>query len=499
VPSTAFIVSTNRYDNNRSGANLSETTLTQSNVTKGSFGLRFSMPVDGQVYAQPLYLSGIKMNDGKTHNVVFIATQHNVVYAFDADSAANPLWQHTFGTPGSTSEFGCSDMLDTIGITSTPVIDPNTGTLYFVEKSKENGAWIQRIHAVDITNGSDRAGSPVEIKPHAAGTGDGSSGGQVPFNPAHALARAGLLLQGGRVYVAFASHCDKKPYHGWIVGYDTTLNQKQVFLVSPNGSEGGIWQAGVGLSSDGASLFFAAGNGSTSTDGSDLSLAVGRLNLSDFKVADYWTPTSYKAMNGSDADLSTGAVLIAHNLLLSGSKDGRLYVLDRANLGKYSASGDRILQTISTQGKLAGDRGHLHGGPIYYDHPANGETVFVWPEESVLVKYTLNSDKTLSDPTYAHVAEPGHPGGILSLSANGNAAGSGILWAAVPQQDAWHSTEPGTLYAFDPGDLHILWHSEQNATRDSVGNFAKFNTPVVANGKVYVPTFSGKIQVYGLL
>jgi hypothetical protein len=302
------------------------------------------------------------------------------------------------------------------------------------------------------------------------------------------------------------SHCDKGPYHGWILGYSYTnsaLRLNLVFNLSPNGSAGGIWQAGVGLSSDADGLYFAAGNGSTNPSSTppDLSESVVRLGLADLAVKDYWIPRSYGALNAADADLSTGAILMPHDRVLTGSKDGRLYVLDRTNLGRYHATGDVILQTLTTPGKATGQRGHLHGGPVYYQVPGGPEWVYLWPEEGPLIGYRMDPTTHLlkTPETQSAVYFPGHPGGILTSSSSG-LAGSGILWASIPQVDAWHQTEPGTLYAVDASDISkVLWSSEQNRGRDAVGNFAKFCPPVVADGHVFLATFSNTLRVYGLL
>jgi hypothetical protein len=504
-----FSVTTNRYDNARSGANLQETKLSTANVNKASFGLLFSRDIEGQMYAQPLYQSGVKLADGTTHNLVFAATAHNMVYAFDADDASQnaSIWSKSLGPSGPTNGFGCADMQPEVGVISTPVLDPATLTLYVLSKGIENGNWVQRLHALDVTSGAERAGSPVEISASVPGTGDGSNNGMVAFNPKTAMNRPGLLLQNGVVYMAWASHCDSGPYHGWVIGYSYAngqLKRERVFNISPNGKEGGIWQAGVGLSADADSIYFAAGNGSTNPGSNppDVSESVVRLSLSDFSIKDYWTPSNYNSLNAGDSDLSSGAVLLPHDRVITGSKDGRLYLLDRTNLSKYNASGDKILQTIVTPGKANGQLGHLHGGAIYYQVPGGGaEWVFVWPEEGPLLGYQLDATyKLKTTPVQSPVDIPGHPGGFMSLSANGNQAGTAVLWAVAPQGDAWHQTRNGTLYAIDPRDItKILWSSEQNVARDGLGGFSKFGTPVVANGHVYIATFSNKLRVYGLL
>ena len=508
IAGSSLAVTTNRYDNARSGVNLQETTLTTANVNANQFGLLFSRAVDGQLYAQPLYVGGLTMADKKIHNVVYVATEHNTVYAFDADdaTATSPFWSLNVGPSGSNS---CDNLSPEIGITSTPVIDQAAGTIYFISKGQEGGGWVQRIHAVNIITGAERPGSPTVIAASVKGTGAGTSGGNVAFDSTTQLNRPGLLLVNGVVYAAFASHCDSGAYHGWILGYSydgTKFSQALAFNVSPDGSQGGIWQAGVGLSSDGTNIYVVVGNGSTnsSTAALDLSESVFRMRISDYSIQDYWIPAAYNSLNAADSDLSSGAILLPHNLLVTGSKDGRLYVLDATNLGKYNAGGDKILQTLTTPGKANGALGHVHGGAIYYDSPnGGGEKVFLWPEDSPLMEYTLNATtRTLgglvTDPIPTATFTPGHPGAMLTLSANGGVAGTGILWASFPTQNgtngAWHTTSAGDLFAVDASNVtHVLWS-------DTLGtwNVAKFAPPLVANGHVYLGTFSNSLRVYGL-
>jgi hypothetical protein len=252
----SYALLTNRNDNVRSGVNLSESVLTPAAVGGGHFGLLFSRTVDAQIYGQPLYMSGLAMPDGMSHNVVFVTTSHDSIYAFDADHSElkAPLWQKSLGTAGPTASFGCTDMTPEVGVSSTPVIDSTAGNLYVVSKGQEGTNWVQRLHVLDVKTGNERPGSPISITASVTGTGDGSSGGKVTFDPQTHLNRAGLLLEGGVVYLTFASHCDSGAYHGWVLGYSydgATLTQTRVFNVSVNGSKGGIWQAGVGLSTDG--------------------------------------------------------------------------------------------------------------------------------------------------------------------------------------------------------------------------------------------------------
>jgi hypothetical protein len=500
-PSVVSVV-TNRYDNQRSGSNTSETILSTSNVNQAQFGLLYSFTVDGQVYAQPLYLSNLKFNDGTTKNTLFAATEHNTVYAFDADGASTtPIWSKNLGPSGPTSGFGCGDMTPETGITSTPVIDAAAGVIYVVSKGVESGSWVMRLHALDVRTGQEGPGSPIPITATVNGTGAGSAGGKVTFNPQTQLNRPGLLLDHGTIYLAFASLCDFGPYHGWILGYsyaNGAFTQTHVFNVSPNGSDGGIWQSGVGLSSDANGIYFVAGNGSTNplSTPQDVSESVARLSLTDLSIQDFFTPSGYAGMNAADSDLSSGAVLLPHSRTMTGTKGGRIYLFDRANLGKYNAAGDKNLQTLTPP------NGGVWGGPVDYQVPNGGtEWVYIWPVNSPLLGYQWDPATYLlkTPPTQQNIATPAHPGGILALSSNGT-PGSGVLWASVPQADSWHTTAAGTLYAFDASDISkVLWTSEQNSARDTLGDFAKFTTPTVVNGRVFMATFSNAIRAYGLL
>ena len=518
---SGFMVVTNRYDNARSGANLSETVLTTANVASSQFGLLFSRPVDGQIYAQPLFLSKVSMPGGAVQDVVYVATEHNTVFAFDATtpSAQAPLWKTTLEPPASATAgaIKCDNLAPEVGVSATPVIDAARGILFVLDKSYDGTHWNQYLHALDVATGADRPGSPIAIVGSVPGTASDATGGMVSFNPMMELARPGLLLAGDVVYMAFASHCDKQPYHGWIFGYSYGPNgftQKAVTNLTPNGSEGGIWQGGVGLSSDGTSLYAAVGNGSTDPKATPpvLAEAVVKLALSDLHAEDYWIPSAYVPLNQADSDLSTGAVLLPHGMVITGSKAGQIYLLDQANLGKFNAGGDQILQTLTTPGKAAGQRGHVHGGPIDYTLPDGGEWVYLWAEDSQLTGYGVDPAlrKLITNASGGPLAQgafatqpPGHPGGVMTLSANGSTPGTAILWASTPKDTgdgAWHTTDPGVLYAVDAADVtHLLWSANpMTLAGGGTANVAKFNSPVVANGRVYVGTFSNALNVYGL-
>jgi len=483
---TAVAVLTNRYDNGRSGVNATETALTPAAVAGGSFGLLFSRTVDGQIYAQPLYVPGLSIAGG-THNVVYVATEHNSVYAFDADNptASQPLWRVSLGTscartPGRN--MSCADMFAEVGITSTPVIDTARGVLYVVTKTVTNGVYAQRLHALSLTTGAEMLGGPVAL----SATG---------FDPQIHLNRPGLLLAGGVVHVAFASHCDDGAYHGWVFAHDAaTLARRAVYNTTPAGSRGGIWQSGMGLSTDGTGVFFVSGNGSFdgTGNGAQLGISVGKLSLgtSAFSVADFWTPANAQTLNDGDEDLTSGAILPSgSNLLFAGGKDGNVYVLDRTNLGRFHTDGNRIRQTFAVGG-------HVHGAAAW--NGPQGLRFFVWPENSAVRAYsTANGTVTTTPAAISAVRANGHPGGIISVSSSGTSGG--IVWGNYATSgDAWHDIAPGALVALDAGDLHLLWSSDINRDRDAVGNFGKFCPPTVTNGRVYLCTFSNALRVYGL-
>ena len=536
-------VVTNRYDNVRSGANTSEKILTVASVSGGKFGLLFSRVVDGHVYAQPLYLPNLTIG-GAMHNVVFVATEANTVFAFDADnaSASTPLWSKSLGTPMRTypgienqpvvapNTVSCRDMYPQTGITSTPVIDQASGRMYVVSKNFENNTYSQRLHALDVLTGQDLAGGPVALAGSVAGTAPDGNGTTVTFDPAHHLNRPGLLLAGGNIYIAFSSHCDDQPYHGWIfVHAADTLAQRTVYCTTPNGGTetsgapnaglGGIWQSGMGLVADGSDIYFAAGNGAfdTTNKGSQLGISVGRMQLTStgLKAMDWFTPSNAKAMNDQDLDYTTAPVLLpSPRVIVMGGKDGLLNVLDPTNLGKFSASANNVIQQITVGG-------HSHGGPVYWNGPS-GPTIYLWPEGSTLRAYRFTGNKLNTTAVSQYNSDaPTHPGGTVSLSANGSTAGTGIVWATFTstkidttsghQGDAWHYLVPGAFYAFDANNLGTpIWTSIANKSRDDLGNLAKFNAPTVANGKVYVASqvapasdvasiAAGKLQVYGLI
>lgn len=560
--SPGFSVTTRSYNNYRTSANLFENTLNTSNVVSTTFGRLFTRQVDGQIYAQPLYMPNINVPGVGIRNIVYVATQRNNVYAFDADDplATTPYWQVYLGQPASTPtvDFGSrygpyKDIVPNIGVTGTPVIDPATNTLYVVAFVKRGGQYYHELTAVDIQTGQKK--KTVNITGSVPGIGgDGNidnDPNKVTFDSKQHLQRPGLLLHNNKIFIAFAGYADTDPYHGWVMAYDkTTLAQTGVFNDTPsgnpatetNGGEGGIWMSGQGIATaEDGYLYLVTGNGTVTapSGGKDYGNAVLRLdsNLGASPVVTWFIPYNYANLNSQDADLGVGGAVVlpgvtapnGKSLMLTGSKEGKLYVLYRDAMGGNcptsqctSGTGDtNVYQTWLGSGNVSGAR-HIHGSPVWWDGPG-GPYIYIWNENDFGRGYSFNKAtglfNTAQTAQLTTLIKPpnGMPGGIMSLSANGNTAGTGIIWALTPLcGDANPTTRPGILRAFDATDLRKeLWNSEQIATtpatnpcttydpssyqiRDRMGYLAKFNPPMVANGKVYVGTFSDQLVVYGL-
>jgi outer membrane protein assembly factor BamB len=522
---------TQHNDNNRSGLNLSETLLTTANVHVGQFGKLFTRSVDGQIYAQPLYVPNLAIPGQGTHNVVFVATMHNSVYAFDADSPAvsAPLWHVRLGPsiPLPDACFGNGhgpfhDILIEIGILSTPVIDLAAHTMYVVTATKVGasgaghcnaGVYVHQLHALDLATGQEKYGGPANIQAAAPGSGPDSDDGVIALENMQELQRTSLLLANGRVYVAFGSYGDTDPYHGWVLAYDAhTLTQDGTFLDTPDPRsddhyQGGIWQSGQGPVADSSgNIYVMAGNGNSTaaSGGDDYSESVMKL-LPRLSLADWFTPDDAVDLSSKDLDFSAGPLLIpGSHLLLVGDKAGMLYLLDTNGLGHQSSDDSGIVQRIHAS------VGHIHGSPVCWNGP-RGTWCYVWGEQDFLKAFPLvnghfqgganSSGYAVAISQSTIMAPPGMPGGVLSLSANGSTPGTGILWVTMPIiGNANVQTVPGILRAFDASNLsHELWDSEMDESQDGLGALAKFAPPTIANGKVYVGTFSGVLDVYGLL
>ena len=507
-------VTTYHNDNFRSGWNSSETALTTANVSSTTFGKVFSYAVDGYVYAQPLYMPGLNVNGAK-HNVVFMATEGDSVYAFDADHSGPALWRRSFTdqahkvTTVPSGDVGTGDLIPQIGITGTPVIDPASGTLYVVAKTKEASAqninYVQRLHALDIATGNERTGSPVVIAasvPGNCGVTDGQ--GNVIFSSLIQAQRPALLLSHGVVYIGWASHGDNGPYSGWLMGYDArSLQQVGVFNTVPNDHDpnhlcrAGIWQGGGGPAADAAgNIYFATGNGTFDANregGQEYGDSILKLAANEgLSVSDYFTPDDEASLNQFDTDLGSGGVLLlppqpgqVSDLLVQSGKEGTIYLLDRNNFGQFDSHGNRqILQSLNQA------IGGVWGTPVY----ANG-TVYFSGSFDTIKAFVIQNGKLNPTP----VQSPGGfgfpgPGLAISSAADGSNA---ILWAIDPQLYTAHG--PCVLHAYNAANVaQELYNSKQNAQRDDPGGAVKFAVPLVANGRVYVGAVN-KVSVYGLL
>jgi hypothetical protein len=506
-------VFTHHNDNLRTGQNQNETVLSPANVNSTVFGKLFSYPVDATVYAMPLYVANVNIPRQGYHNVVYVATGHDSVYAFDADGLTNkPLWQVSFINPAAgvttipaieTDPANCCDLTPEVGITSTPVIDPASGTLYVSVTTKEvsgsTTSYVQRLHALGITTGAEKFGGPVVMQASVSGTGDGSQGGTVSFIPLRQSQRPGLLLSGGVVYLAFAGHDDVAPYHGWVLGYNATnLQPVLTYNATPNGSDGGIWHGGGGVAADATgSLYFVTGNGTfdLNTGGRDYGDSVEKLGTNGV-VQDYFTPHDQANMNANDLDLSSGGVLLLPDqtganphLLISAGKTAVIYLINRDNMGHYHTNNDsQIVQVVSNAiPGGTGDTG-VFTPPVYF----NEYVYFGAVDDSVRAFKVTNG---LLSTTATSVSPEGYtyPGGAITVSANGNT--NGIVWAVQKNGD----TSPGVLFAYDARNVGTeLYNSTQAGSRDTLDIAAKFTPSTIVNGKVFIGSMN-QLTVYGLL
>ena len=514
-------VLTRSYDNQRSGANPSETVLTQANVNPSQFGKVLQLPVDDEVYAQLLYASGVSIG-GVNHHVVYVATANNSVYAFDADSGGAPLWMKNYngsGNPPNHTQVGVggfcggsyNDFSGNIGIVGTPVIDGNAGKMYFVTRHVVGTTFSQILRAIDVTTGNDVVAAKT-IAATVPGSGDGSSGGVVAFDPRMHNQRSALALAGGAVYIAWASHCDLRPYHGWVMAYDaTSLNQTGVFNATPNGTQAGIWMSGDGPIVDSTSVYYNTGNGSGDLGGTQPGLgeSVLKLSFGTLNLGSSFTASTWSSLNAADNDLGVSgmAAVPGTSFILTGSKTGTAYLLDSSNLGGLNSGDTQIpqfFQAADTSARPSATH-HIHSGPLMWSGPQGLNTYF-WSENDFLRAYRFNTVTLKYDTPAALVGSIlpplGMPGGFMTVSSNGAAPGTGILWATTPTSgDANHGTVAGTLRAFNAETLAVLWDS--SSAVNTLGSLAKFNPPLVANGSVYVasfenaaPSLSKEVSVY---
>ena len=497
-------------DNMRTGQDLNETVLTPSNVNSSKFGKLFSYPLDGLTFASPLYAQNVNIPGQGVHNVVIVATEHDSVYAFDADNrSGTPLWHVNFTNPAAgvttvpaadTGETG--DIPNEIGITGTPVIDPSTGTIYVVAKTKEvsggTTSYVQRLHALDLATGAEKT-NPAVIQASVPGTGNGSSGGTLTFNSLRQNQRAGLLLANGVVYVGFSSHGDQEPFHGWVLGYNaSTLQRVMVFCTTPNGQNGGVWMDGDGVATDSTgSLYLISGDGTmdANTGGSDYGDSFLKLSTGG-TVQDYFSPSVQTTLDQNNLDLGAGGVLLlpdqsgAHpHEMVSAGKNGTIYLVDRDHMGGFNPSTDQIVQEdVNIFKNNLGIEGGNFSSPVYW----NGWIYFA-PVQGTVQAFKLTNGLLTTSPTSQSSETYAARGGTMSISANGSS--NGILWTLQTGGPG----VPGILHAYDATNLsNELYNSNQAASRDALDEWDKFTVPVVANGQVYV-TSNSQLTVYGLL
>jgi hypothetical protein len=502
---TAADVLTYHNDNSRSGQNLTETILTPANVNAMQFGLLRMLPADGHVDGQPLIVSNLSVS-GVSRTVVYVVTENDSVYSYDADTGAALVHVSVLGSGETPSDtHGCGQVTPQIGITSTPVIDRNAGpngTIYVVAMSKNAaGDYFQRLHALDLVTLAERPSSPVLVQATYPGTANNSVG-TTSFQPGQYEERTGLLLVGETVHTAWTSHCDQTPYNGWIISYDeSTLAQSHVLNVTPNGSEGAIWQAGGGMAADSTGNIYAlVANGTfdTTLDASNFPVQgdygnafIKLSSTNSLQVTDYFDMDNTVAESNGDVDLGSGGPMllpdqtdssgVVRQLAVGAGKDGHLYVVNRSNMGKFSMSNNAIWEDMP---------GALPGGvwatPAYFQG-----TVYYGDVGGTLKAFGIQQALLGKTPTSQTSMSFGYPGTAPAVSANGSS--NGIVWAV-------QNAQPAVLYAFAAANLATqLYNSNQAANgRDNFGSGNKFITPSIANGKVYVGTPTG-VAVFGLL
>jgi hypothetical protein len=488
----------------RTGQNLQETVLTPTNVNSKTFGKLFSFPVDGQIFGQPLYVYNVAIPGKGTYNVIYVTTENDSVCAFDADGTnTTALWYDSFINPSKgITPIPCADtranpcpFASVIGITGTPVIDPSGGTLYLVAATKENGKFVNRLHALDITSGAEKFGGPVQIEASVPGRGSGNKHGVVSFDAHHQLQRPGLLLLNDVVYLGWASFGDVAPFHGWILGYRAaSLSQMAVFNSTPNGSDGGLWQGGAAPSVDATgNIYLITGNGTFDVNkgGSDWGDSFLKFD-SSLAVLDYFTPYDQLKLSKNDLDLGSGSGLLLplqngkfpHEMVSAG-KEGLIYVVNRSKMGKFDSRKNEVIETV---------RGSANG---YWSSAAYwNNAVYYAGREDFLSQYALSRGLLSRSPVHSAPTKFS-AGSTPSVSANGSA--DGIVWAIERLPKVKDAFPPAVLHAYNATNVsQELYNSNQAGARDVLGSGVTFSVPTVINGKVYVGTGS-ELDVLGLL
>ncbi len=523
VQASAFAqtsVTTYHNDLARTGVNSQETVLNTSNVHSGSFGKVYSWPVDGQVFAQPLYLPSVTIPGQGVHNVVYIVTMNNTVYAFDADSSSStPLWSASMGASVPCLYFEpavgyCNyGIIGPIGIYSTPVIDTTRGAIYVVSETYsplQTGVTTFKLHALDYTTGKEKAGSPVAITGQVPGNGVGSVGGVLTFSPFLHWQHTGLALVNGNIYFGFSSRGDSGQFHGWLFGYDSlTLRRTVIKCVSPNGYGNGIWQGGAAFSADASgNVYVQTGNGgfnASTTGGTEYGEAVLKMNaLSGMAITSYFVPSDQGLLDHLDYDVAAGGTIVLPGsvtltapMIVAGGKDGRVFLLNSANLGGYNIN-DSVVQEFFALTDSNPEQGSAHyGGNVFYNN-----NLYFWGSGDVLKQFAFSgSSFSLAHTGALQTTAYEQSAPSMSLSSNGLTAGSAILWTALTQNYSDGQTYwPGELIAYDASNVgNQLWNSGTSTSgADYAGAWSKFTPPTIANGKVYLATLNGVINVYGL-
>jgi hypothetical protein len=504
-------------DKFRSGVNLQEFALTSSTVKSSTFGKLFSRSVDGQIYAQPLYVANLTIAGAK-HNVVFVATEHSSVYAFDADGrSTSPFWKRSFINPsaGVNTIAKPSNALiaPEISISSTPVIDTSTSTLYVSVSTNENGSIVHRLHALSLTTGAEKFGGPIKIQGSVPGTYPALAvNGRVPFVPKQHLQRPALLLLNGNVYIAYGSNGDALPYNGWLFVYSAAgtgvLHQVAVFCTSPDKGASAIWQSGDGPAADSnGNIYLATGNGAfdLNTGGRDAGNTVLKLALQSgaLVLLDYFTPANTPQLTADDLDLGAAGPILpptqsgaaAPNLAVVGGKDGKIYLVNRSNMGKFNSSTNSNVETVTI-----GNPEPTNG--LFATPAALGSSIYFGEVNEPLGRFVFSNGLLSSAPAAQTSTTFLYPGTSPMISTNGS---SSIVWTldlhayvgGTPDGGV-NTPGPAVLHAYDGATLHELYNSTQAGTRDQAGNALKFTSPTIANGHVYVGT-AGQLTVYGLL
>jgi hypothetical protein len=523
VPACWAQVSVTTYHNDigRTGVNSQETILNATNVAPGSFGKLYSLPVDAQIYAQPLYVPSVAIPGQGTHNILYVATMNNSVYAFDADSSTPIVyWAVNLGTavPCLTLEPSWETICEagiqgTIGILATPVIDVADNALFVVAETYVSTTQTAfELHSLNLTTGKEKAGSPAVISGQVAGAGQDSTAGVLAFNPYWHLQRPGLSLVNGNIYIGFASHGDGGPYHGWLFGYsELTLRRTVIQCMSPNYWGNGIWQGGAAFSSDGnGNVYLQTGNGSFNASlpgGTEWGEAVLKMSaIQGMAITSYFVPSDEQLLDTNDYDVGAGGTIVlpgpvtlTYPMLVAGGKDGNVFLLNTNTLGGYNST-DAVVQEFQALTNSNPDYGSAHyGGSVFYNN-----ALYFWGSGDVLKQFAFSGDSfsLLYTGSYQTTAyETTAPS--MSLSSSGLTPGTGVLWAVHAQLYSDGFAWPAELHAYDASNVgNELWNSgtdSSSANPNYSGSWAKFVPPTIANGKVYLATFDGVVNVFGLL